>query len=158
LTSLQLFLLNFADMSIPGPEHELLNDFAGKWKTTGVIIPVNGNPEVFVHGYDSYEWWPGGFFLLHRVDVFVGTDRNETIEIISYDSSTNSYRMQFFDNKGTQGLMTARFDNDIWRYQGETLRFKGGFNENKTVFSGTWEQSDGRNWCQFMDIRLEKES
>ena len=144
-------------MSIPGPEYGLLNDFAGKWKTTGLIKAANGSPEVYVHGYDSYEWWPGNFFLLHKADVFIGDERSETIEIISYDDSTKSYRMQYFDNKGSHGLMTARFDNNKWRFQGETLRFRGSFNENKTIFSGTWEQSSGGNWHHFMDIRLEKE-
>jgi hypothetical protein len=146
-------------MNTPGPEHKLLNDFAGRWKTTGLIKAANGNPEIYVHGYDSYEWWPGSFFLVHKVDVFIGDDRNETIEIISFDKSTNSYRMQHFDNKGGSGMMNARFDNNTWRFQGETLRFRGGFNENKNVFSGTWEHLEGsRNWSHFMDIRLEKEA
>lgn len=147
-------------MNTPGPEHQLLNDFAGKWRTTGLVRASNGNSEIYVHGTDIYEWWPGGFFLMHKVDVFVGDERNETIEIISFDPSMNCYRMEYFDNKGGTGLMTGRFYKEVWKFQGETLRFRGGFNEVKTVFSGIWEQSsaEGQGWFPFMDIRLEKES
>jgi hypothetical protein len=145
-------------MNAPEPELSLLNDFAGKWKTTGVIKAANENPDIYIHGSDTYEWWPGNFFLVHKVDVFIGSERNETIEIISFDKSMNCYRMEHFDNKGGTGIMTARYYNNIWKFQGETLRFRGNFSEDKQVFSGVWEQSeDAQKWSHFMDIRLERE-
>lgn len=145
-------------MNAPEPELSLLNDFAGKWKTTGAIKVANENPDIYIHGSDTYEWWPGNFFLVHKADVFIGSERSETIEIISFDKSMNCYRMEYFDNKGGTGIMTARYYNNIWKFQGDTLRFRGNFSEDKQVFSGVWEQSeDTKKWSHFMDIRLERE-
>src|SRR5688500_2488330 len=65
--------------------YQQLNKFVGKWKTRG-RIPENGStPEVFVEGTDTYEWLPGDYFLKHSVDVMMGEDRNQTLEIIGFD-------------------------------------------------------------------------
>jgi hypothetical protein len=92
---------------------------------------------------------------LHKVDVFVGDDKNNTFEIIGFDKKLNAYTMQHYDNKGNSGFMTAIYQNGLWTFLGETLRFSGGFKNDEKEFSGVWEQtSDGKNWKHFMDIKL----
>jgi len=136
-------------------EYELLNKFAGHWKTEGTILQTETSPEIKVWGTDTYEWLPGEYFLLHKVDVFVGDDKNNTFEIIGFDKMVNAYTMQHYDNKGNSGFMTATYQNGLWTFLGETLRFSGGFKNNENEFSGIWEQtSDGKNWKHFMDIKL----
>lgn len=87
-------------MNLLGHEHTLLNPFVGEWNTIGTIRATANSPEIKVSGTDTYEWLPGGFFLLHKVEVFVGIEKNETIEIIGFDLSSNCYTMQHYDNKG----------------------------------------------------------
>ena len=117
------------------------------------------SPEVVFSGTDSYEWLSGEFFLIHEVDVVMGDDRNETIEIIGYDKQAGKFTLQHFDNKGNTGLMKGSYENGIWTYLGEALRFTGGFKNDGQEFSGVWEQSsDGKQWVHFMEIRLEKMS
>ena len=137
--------------------NELINKFVGRWNTDGRILPTATSEEIKISGTDTYEWLPGEFFLLHRVNVLVGDDKNQTLEIIGFDSDKNHYTLQHYDNKGNSGFMTGHFDQGRWTFLGETLRFTGEFSENDKVFSGVWEKSeDGKNWTHFMDIRLVK--
>lgn len=138
-------------------EYQELEKFVGNWNTIGLIPATKESPEISVKGSDSYEWLPGQFFLLHKVDVLVGNDRNETLEVIGYDKHAGYYILQHYDNKGHSGRMTGTLSDGVWTFLGDTLRFRGGFKNNNKEFSGTWEQlNDGRKWVHFMDIILRK--
>lgn len=138
-------------------EYKELDKFAGRWHTEGKIPAANTSPEIKISGTDTYEWLPGRFFLLHKVDVFVGDDKNEAVEVIGFDTLSGKYTMQHYDNKGHSGFMAATCDEGVWRFWGESLRFTGGFKNEDREFSGIWEQSaDGESWSHFMDIRLTK--
>jgi hypothetical protein len=53
--------------------------------------------------------------------------------------------------------MTATVNDGLWTFSGDSLRFKGGFNEHGDVFSGVWEQlTDGKTWSHLMNIKLSK--
>jgi hypothetical protein len=41
---------------------------------------------------DTYEWLPGGFFLLHRVDGLMGDEPVQAVEIIGYEASSERGR------------------------------------------------------------------
>jgi hypothetical protein len=139
-------------------ELEPLSKFVGRWSTEGIIPATGMTPEVRICGTDTYDWLPGGFFLVHKVDVFVGSDKNETLEIIGFDKKIGAYTMQYYDNKGHSGFMTATCIDGVWTFTGETLRFNGGFKKDDKEFSGVWEQStDGNTWFHFMDIKLTKD-
>ena len=91
------------------------------------------------------------------MNVLLGDDKNETLEIIGFDKQRYLYTMQHYDNKGNSGFMTADFKNGVWTFLGENLRFRGGFKKQDTEFVGVWEQSsDGTNWTHFMEIQLTK--
>lgn len=139
-------------------EHDQLSRFVGRWNTEGKIPATNKTPEVKIIGTDTYEWLPGEYFLLHKVDVWVGDDKNETLEVIGFDKRIGKYTMQHYDNKGNSGTMTATFEKGVWTFLGDTLKFTGGFKNEDKEFSGIWEQkSNGKNWTHFMDIKLIKE-
>src|SRR5687768_5738743 len=96
-------------MKTNGIEYDRINKFVGRWNTEGRILPTATSPEIKISGTDSYEWLPGEFFLLHKVNVLVGDDKNQTLEIIGFDSAKNQYTMQHYDNKGNSGFMTGYF-------------------------------------------------
>jgi hypothetical protein len=136
-----------------------LGRFAGQWTTEGQVLPSANKAGIEVKGTDTYEWLPGGFFLLHKVDVKIGEEKVQTLEIIGFDESANHYTMQHYDNKGNAGLMTATLMDNLWIFRGESLLFKGGFSKEDTVFSGVWEQLNSEKvWVPYMNIRLVRAS
>lgn len=63
----------------PDKQHERLWAIAGDWATTGQVV---GDPPVPVSGSDIYQVLRGGFFLVHHVDVTVGSHEVRAIEMI----------------------------------------------------------------------------
>jgi hypothetical protein len=140
------------------PAYIPLRKFVGTWSTEGRMVAAAGEPAILIKGTDRYGWLPGGFFLMHKVDVLVGGEENKTTEIIGYDALRGHFTLQYFDNKGNTGSMTATCSGNNWVFQGENLRFTGGFNEVADVFAGSWEQRDDTGkWKHLMDIKLTRQ-
>jgi hypothetical protein len=51
----------------PSPELQRLGALVGRWRSQGHIV---GEDPVPITG--TYQWLPGGFFLVHHVDVMIG--------------------------------------------------------------------------------------
>jgi hypothetical protein len=133
-------------------ELSLLNRFAGNWDTTGTLITKSGT--VNIAGTDHYAWLPGGHFLMHTVDVMMGEDRKQSVEIIGFDTLSGTYPMHFYDDAGESGVMHGGFDEDYWLITSSELRFKGAFSDNNNTLTGSWEQYSEGSWRKLMDIRL----
>jgi hypothetical protein len=144
-----------AEQPVPGPGHQRLGAFVGTWATEGEIT---AGPPGKVKATDTYEWLPGGFFLLHRWDAHMPDGRTQGVEIIGYDAASQTYPMYSFDSAGNVGTMRAHVDGDAWTFEGESLRFTGGFRDGGETFAGAWEQrsGDGTEWSPWMDIKLSR--
>ena len=128
----------------------------GKWKTTGSAKTKSGKPEMAILGTDTYEWAAGESLILHKVDVMIGNERKESVEIIGFDSSTNTYPMVSFDKSARSTKMYAEFNHNLVKFLSETLRFTGSFSDDKRTISGIWEQFEKDEWIIFMEIKLSK--
>ena len=49
---------------------------------------------------ESYEWLPGGFFVLHRWDAQTGKHPFKGAEVMGYDETEGGYFTRMFDNAG----------------------------------------------------------
>jgi hypothetical protein len=136
----------------------LLQTFIGLWNTTGEVYDsVNGSSEN-IHGTDVYEWLPGGFFMLHRVNVFMGAAQSQSLEIIGFDEEQQLYTMHSFDDGGNETRMIAKPQNGMWMFEGDNLRFKGGFGDDGMTLSGNWEQrNETGKWSLFIRIHLARQ-
>jgi hypothetical protein len=56
----------------PDPETQRLGALVGRWRSRGHVV---ADPPVPIVGTDIYELLPGGFFLIHHVDVVVGQQK-----------------------------------------------------------------------------------
>jgi hypothetical protein len=101
----------------PSPETQRLGALVGQWRSEGHIV---GDPPVPITGTDSYEWLPGGFFLVHHVDVKIGKQPVQALELIGpYDPATDSYTARAYDNLGNITLMQAKVDEQgVWTFTG----------------------------------------
>ena len=135
-----------------GHAYTLLAQFVGTWNTSGVVL---GTVPVKIAGTDTYEWLPGEYFLLHHVDVRIGGEAAQSVEIIGYDRETHSYPMHYFNNKGDKGIMQATYADSTWNFLSETMRFAGKFSDDGKTLSGTWETFSAENgWVPWMEVRL----
>lgn len=128
---------------------DLLNPYIGKWKTEG--LTKSGD---VIAGTDTYEWVDGGFFLKHQVDVKSGNKTIRSLEIMYYDDMEDVFRSQSLDNEGRISIATHKIYDDIILIFADSERFKGNFKTH--TIEGIWEQFDGRNWVQWMDVELTK--
>jgi Protein of unknown function (DUF1579) len=154
--------------SAPGPQLQRLSALVGWWRSEGRIL---GDPAVPISGTDVYEWLPGGFFLLHRVDVVIGQQKLQALELIGpYDPATDAFTARAYDNLGNVTLMHAKVDEQgVWRFTGgddvaplaRALSAEGGdavrstltVSADRSGMTARWERRDhGAGWRPWMDM------
>lgn len=129
----------------------------GVWKTTGAIRSGENNLDII--GTDSYELILEGNCILHKADVQMGNDRNETYEIIRLDNSLDKAKMQYFNSKGEEGIMASSIINNQLKIEGPDLKFSGTINNENTKISGKWyTQTENQEWADFIKLNLEKQT
>ena len=152
----------------PSPEIQRLGALVGRWRSEGHIV---GDPAVPITGTDSYEWLAGGFFLLHHVDVMVGDQQVQALELIGeYDPATDSFTARAYDNLGNVTVMRARVDaQGVWRFTGGgdvaavarpaaagaggAVRSTLTISLDRSGMTARWERSDdGASWQPWMDM------
>lgn len=139
----------------PGPEHRRLEIFVGEWRTEGKVLATESSPAVPFTALDTYEWLPGGFFLLHHVDARMGDMEVKTLEVIGYDAEGQTYTTRSYDNHGSSSAYQGILSDRAWTIFGDSERFHGEFSEDGNTLVGRWEQCrDGSAWTPWMDIRL----
>lgn len=139
------------------PEHRALTVLVGRWRTTGEFVDaVAGSPPL--RATDTYEWLPGGHFLLHRAEGDLGGTRFATLEVFGYDREAGHHFSYAFGDQGTVGRYTAVFEGRAWRIDGEAERFRGEFSADGQALAGLWEQrADDGSWRPWLRIALTKE-
>ena len=144
-------------MTKPTAKHLALDVLAGKRITQGTIRATDDAAASEMSAINQYEWLPGGFFMLHTVDALIAGSVSQSIEVIGYDAEQACYVTRSYDDQGTSDGFTARLAGQAWAIDGEKVRFRGGFNADGAVLSGTWEQRSGKGrWSPWMDIELRK--
>jgi hypothetical protein len=152
----------------PGPATRRLGVLVGRWRSEGHIV---GDAPIPIIGTDIYEWLPGGFFLVHHVDVVIGDQRVQAIEILGeYDPATDSFLGRAYDNLGNVTSMRARVDDHgVWTFTGggdvapaarpasattsEAARSTLTVSADRSSMRAKWEGSDdGSTWQPWMDM------
>jgi hypothetical protein len=129
-----------------------LERLVGRWRSRGRT--VDG---LDVAGTDVYEWFPGNGFLVHHVDVTMGSERVRVLEMIGSDASGGGWLMRAFDNQGGYGEMVATAGPDgalTFADEGSraTVTFAG-----PTSMAAHWERlADGR-WEPWMDMEFTRQ-
>jgi hypothetical protein len=144
-----------------------LHIIAGWWRTSGHVI---GEPAIPVVGTDTYEIVPGGYFLVHHVDVTAGEDPVQAIEIIGEpDAASGGYLARSFDSNGNTELMRVTIDDEgVFHFTGgarvataaqprelttAAVRSTLTIAEDRQSMTAFWERSeDGTTWQPWMDI------
>jgi hypothetical protein len=135
------------EQEMPGPDPALkqLERFVGTWSMKGRTLDSDQDN---VFGKTTYEWLPGGFFLLQRVEIdFMGMDIRG-LEVIGYDPSTGKFPSTVYSNLvGTPIPYEYDVQGDNFTIRTELAggaTFTGRFNEDGNGGSGGWRPDEGK--------------
>ena len=109
--------------------HRQLDAFAGTWRARGQSFgsleqnpdDPRASPEMWL-GEETYEWLPGGFFMLHRWDAKIGTHPFKGTEIIGYDEARGRFYTRMFDNAGNHPEYIATVPGNVWTFAAAATR------------------------------------
>jgi hypothetical protein len=134
-----------------------LSVFVGRWASSGRTVARPGRPPIDIEGTDDYRWLPGGHFLVHRVDVRMGGEQVDVLEVIGEpDPVGPGVLMRSYDHLGNTGTMGATVDPDgVWTFLGDTERATVVLAADGRSMAATWERSDdGATWERWMDMEF----
>jgi hypothetical protein len=142
----------------PGASHRRLDVFVGHWHAEGTSYAdgqraddprASGVPWI---SDESYEWLPGGFFVLHRWNARAGEHIFQGTEIIGYDPDAGGYFTRFFDNAGNHPEYQVSVNGDVWTFNEPQTRatVTVGGDGNSMTFKWESRQGDG-GWLPLCD-------
>lgn len=135
----------------PSAAHGKLEVFVGKWHAEGTSYG-EGSDGVPWTSEESYEWLPGGFFLLHRWDAMTGERAFQGTEILGYDEAEGGYFTRFFDNSGFHPEYRATVDGDVWRFEEPETRATVTVEDEGNRMRFKWEwRNGGPEWVPLCD-------
>ena len=143
-----------ANVVEPTAKMAALAPLAGRWRTSGRVVATG---EAF-RATDIYEWFPGGYFLLHHVDADMAGEPVRTLEIFGYDAEQGAITATAYDNAG--GITRSRIAVAVRSISidGETERFRGNLSADGQTIDGLWEQRQGDLWQPWLETRLVQET
>ncbi|MEB2778101.1 DUF1579 family protein [Algoriphagus sp. D3-2-R+10] len=136
-------------------ENTHFNKLIGKWRTEGVILETDSTPEMEISGMDTYEFILDGFYILHKADVLMNKERNQTYEIIALDNADGRVSLTHYNNQGLSGKMTGSLLDNELLIHGEELRFTGQFSTDENQIEGTWEKLvNHKDWVKYLHMHF----
>ncbi len=125
-----------------------LKVFIGQWQINGQNL--DGAPlgaDLPVTGEQSYEWFPGHFFMISRWERQFGDGQYTGLGIISYDPATHFFSASNYDNLGYARTYKLYQEHGAWKYVGEQERATLEFSPDGNTYNEYWEiAEEGGNW------------
>ena len=128
----------------------------GSWASSGSTVGRPGEPSVSIEGSDVYEWLPGRHFVVHHVDVRMGGEQVDVLEVIG-EPAGDAVLMRSFDHQGGTALMRATIDADgVWTFAGDAQRATLVVAADGASMAATWERRTEGGWEHWMDMRFRR--
>jgi hypothetical protein len=121
--------------NVPEPDPALmrLDRLVGTWTMEGNLVG-SGSDEKNITGETTFRWLPGGFFLEQRVRIdFMGL-QIDSLELIGYDSETDTFPSTVYSNFSPAPLPYK------WDIQGDTVTITVSYGPLDATFTGSWRE------------------
>ena len=142
---------------------EELKPFVGEWSLE--VTPPGGEPSGDVGARVTFEFMPGGRFLVERWTVPI-PEAPDGIALIGYDEGRGTLLQHYFDERGVARVYEMKFEDGVWELERTkpdfspldfAQRFRGTFSEDGSVIEGRWEIChDGSTWEHDFDLTYRK--
>jgi hypothetical protein len=136
----------------PGPEHEKLGFFIGRWRSESDMKPGPMGPGGKVTGTSSCDWFSGNFYVVCNADGRGPTSPMKSHWIMGYSGEKQRYTYYGIDNTGMGGDVIALgvVAGQTWSWTGEGTMggqpLQGRFTMNQVSpdqYTWTWEVAMG---------------
>lgn len=137
-----------------------LDHLVGQWNTTGRSVGESAQP-LEIKGTDKYEWLPGRRFLVHNVDVWMGGDKVNVVEVIGPCGDEGAaLAMHSFANDGRHEVMQAiQQSSRAWLFQGDDVRANLTIAHDGDSMTAHWERkSENGSWTAWLEMHFAKAS
>ncbi len=125
----------------PDPALKRLDVLIGTWDLKGHTLD---SAEENITGSNTFEWLSGGFFLKSAGEINFKGVKLQSLEIIAYDPSTDTFPSSVYSSMGGDVLPYS------WDVQGNTVthsdassRYTGTLSEDGMILSGGWRPKKG---------------
>lgn len=137
-----------------------LDALIGAWRTQGDVLDEDGSTTIAtIEGTDTYEWL-GRSFVIHRIDVHIGDDHVEGLEVIGpCEPEVGTYPTQAYDNRGGIQTSTATVDQDgTWTFRADGAKATLRVADDGQSMRAEWVRTDdggtaGRPWMRLRFTR-----
>ena len=148
-----------AAVTSSGDSLAALKPFVGEWS---IVASFKGMPPADAGARASFEWLPGGRFLVQRWEVPV-PEAPDGIAIIGADPSCEGrYLQHYFDSRGVARVYKMSIEDGVWKLWRDepdfspfdfSQRFTGTFSADGATIAGRWEIChDGTTWEHDFDL------
>jgi hypothetical protein len=102
----------------PGPEHEKLAYFVGKWKAEGELKPGPMGPGGKITSTDDCQWFEGHFSVICRSEGTMPMGPTRSLGILGYSTEEKVYTYYGVDNSGMTMASVPRGtrQGNTWTY------------------------------------------
>jgi len=104
----------------PGPEHEKLAYFVGKWVSEAEVKPSPFGPGGKFTYTESCDWLPGKFAILCRAEGNMLGGEYRGLSVMSYDTAAKAYVYYETNNWGENVYSHGSVDGDTWTWNNES--------------------------------------
>jgi hypothetical protein len=126
----------------PRPELKRLEKLVGKWNLKG---RTPGFQEDNVTGWNTFEWMLDGFFLKSTGELDFGGFKIQSVEIIGYDPTSQTFRSSVYTNM-SGAMLPYEWDvqgNQVTHWM-DTAKYMGTFSDDGRLLTGGWRPVDGK--------------
>lgn len=139
------------------PTHRMsrMDVFIGIWNTTGEVLETEDAPATTMTATDTYRWLPGRHFIAHDADARFGDRPARSMEVIGYEPASRKYVARSYDDQGVSEVYEVALKGRTWRIVGDSVRFRGRFNQDRSELTGLWElKGKTAGWQPWIRLRL----
>jgi hypothetical protein len=139
-----------------------LEPFLGAWSLEAILPGV---PASDVRGRVTFEWLPGGGFLVERWEVPL-PDVPNGLAVIGFHRDRGTYLQHYFDSRGVARVYQMGFEDRVWTLSRSepdfspldfSQRWTARFSPDRTTVTGRWEiRHDGADWEHDFDLRYQR--
>lgn len=125
----------------PHPALKRLDVLVGTWDMKGHTLD---STEDNIFGWNTFEWMPGGFFLKSTGDIDFKGDKIQSLEIISYDPSTDTFSSRVYSNMSGEILPYSwNVQGNVVTHSDATSIYTGTISDDGKTLSGGWRPKKG---------------